>query len=121
MEAVGTAGRILAQTPGSPPGGAMTIRLAWEPSKDLSVMGYRIYYGTQSGKYTHTVRVTGRLTAEAVVENLEEGKTYFFAVTSYDAKGKESAYSAEVTNSPKKIPPSKAVARNPEGKILPVR
>ncbi len=121
--------------------GGASVRLAWDPSTNHSVAGYKIHYGATSGNYTHTVRVKGRLTAQALIENLEEGKTYFFAITSYDAKGKESALSAEVTNGPakdvKKLPPgggpspqqpssdkmapSKTVTRTPEGKMLPTR
>jgi hypothetical protein len=119
-----------------------SVRLAWDPCANLSVVGYRIHYGTESGRYTRTLEVKGRLAKAAVIENLKEGKTYFFAISSYDAKGKESVLSAEITNHPKKdnkksvspggglsvgtpsikrIPPSKIVAKTPEGKILPNR
>jgi len=147
------------ETPGSSPGrvstvfadswlcqdvwaGGSSVHLAWNPCTSRSVIGYRIHYGTESGRYTRTLEVKGRLTAQAVVDDLEEGKTYFFTITSYDAKGKESALSAEITNDPARngrkllsprgsppgltpssdgIPPSKNVVKNPEGKILPNR
>lgn len=95
------------------PATAASVRLAWDPTGNRSVVGYRIHYGAEPGKYTQTIRVKGRLTANAVVENLEEGKTYFFTITSYDAKGRESAYSVEVTNGPEKNqrPPRPGVSR----------
>jgi hypothetical protein len=107
---------------GAAPAGAASIGLAWDPSSDRVVAGYRIHYGDQPGHYTKTVQVKGRLTSSAVIDGLEEGKAYFFAVTAYSANGKESAYSPEISNikpSPKKIPVSKRVAKTPEGKILP--
>ena len=119
-----------------------SVRLEWDPTTNPLVEGYRIHYGTESGRYTRTLEVKGRSTKAAVIENLEEGKTYFFAISSYDAKGKESVLSAEITNHPEKdnkkslsrggglsagtptserIPPSRSVAKTPEGKILPNR
>jgi fibronectin type 3 domain-containing protein len=77
---------------------AASVKLAWDPTPNPAVVGYKIHYGVETGKYTQTIQVQGRLTTNAVVENLEEGKIYFFAITSYDAKGGESAYSIEMTN-----------------------
>jgi len=98
--------------------GSGSVRLAWSPVSTPLVVGYRIHYGTQSEKYTHTVQVKGRLSAQAVVENLDEEKTYFFSITSCDARGKESDFSVEVTNKTPKMPPSKSVAKSADGKIL---
>ena len=81
---------------------ASSIWLAWDPSNDPGVAGYRIHYGTATRNYTKTVQVEGRLTSKALVDNLEEGKTYFFAVTSYNANGKESPFSYEVSKPPGK-------------------
>ncbi len=110
---------------------AESLGLTWDTSRDPRVVGYKIHYGTESGKYTQTVKVKGRLNNKAVLEGLEEGKTYFFVVTSYDAAGKESAFSIEMSNvrqvekaqapSEIKIPPSRKPAKTPEGKILPSR
>jgi len=110
---------------------AASLVLGWDASRDPKVVGYRIHYGTESGKYTQVVWVKGRLTTEAAVENIEEGKIYFFTITSCDANGKESAYSREISNaagaatnqasSRPKIPASKKVVKTTEGKILPSR
>jgi len=106
-----------------------SVTLAWDPSPDHSVAGYKIHYGAESGKYTHTLRVKGRLAAKAVIENLDEGKAYFFVITSVNARGKESAFSPEINSGPAqtvkepaqksrtKIPPSRNVAKSPDGKI----
>ena len=90
---------------------AASVRLAWDPCKDPAVVGYKIHYGVESGKYTHTVQVKGRNVKEAAVEDLEEGKTYYFAITSYDAKGRESAYSVEISNGPPQKQVKKLIGR----------
>ena len=102
--------------PGSPPPGseqAGAITLVWDPSANRSVVGYRIHYGIEPGKYTNSLRVKGRLTTKAVVKNLEKGKTYYFAITAYDAQDHESALSAEVTNRPGGRPRAPAAANRP--------
>jgi fibronectin type 3 domain-containing protein len=73
--------------------------LQWSASTDSRVQGYRVYYGTASRTYLQ-VKGSGVNTAQAttfVVNNLQAGKTYYFAVTAYDASQNESDYSAEVT------------------------
>jgi len=120
-------------------GQSTSVKLAWNPSTDKSVAGYKIHYGIKPGKYIHTLKIKGRFASEAVIGGLKEGKTYFFAITSYDSKGKESAYSPETSTGPvedlrkpkpepaekapesEKIPASKRVSRTPDGKILPSR
>ncbi|MGO8942435.1 MAG: fibronectin type III domain-containing protein [Syntrophobacteraceae bacterium] len=81
---------------------AASLKMAWTPCNNPEVVGYRIHYGTEAGNYTKTVQVEGRLTSKAVVDNLEDGKTYFFVITSYNAKGEESPYSYEMSNAPRK-------------------
>ena len=69
--------------------------LAWDPSTDPSVTGYRLYYGTASGSYTQQVDVGNSSTAP--LPNLTPGTTYYFVVTAYDASNVESVPSNEVT------------------------
>jgi hypothetical protein len=70
-----------------------SVSLQWTPNTDPSVSGYRVYYGGDSRGYTNVLNA-GSLT-NASVEGLEEGKTYYFAVTAYDDFGDESDYSVE--------------------------
>ncbi len=60
------------------------------------VTGYRIYFGTESGRYTNTIDAGN--TTTYTLTNLSPG-TYYFAVTAYNASGNESAYSDEVSKS----------------------
>ena len=68
-----------------------TLTLAWDPSSDPSVVGYRLYEGNASQTYTNLVDVGTNLVA--TVSGLVPGATYFFAVTAYDDTGLESAFS----------------------------
>lgn len=72
-----------------------SLSLAWNKSPDISVVGYRIYFGTNSGIYMQTVRVGN--TTSATLNGLEEGTKYFVTVTAYDAIGLESANSNEIS------------------------
>ena len=76
-----------------------TITLAWDPNSEPDLQGYKIYYGTSSRNYTVTLDV-GNVTSYTV-RDLDESKTYFFAVTAYDTAGNESDYSQEVSGRPK--------------------
>ena len=59
-------------------GGTLTV--AWDPNPDPTVMGYRVYVGTQSGVYTEIYDV-GNVTRFSY--NAAEGTTYFFTVAAY--------------------------------------
>lgn len=72
--------------------GIATQGFAWDPSPDV-VVGYRIYSGPESGRYTASVDV-GNVTQCCVVR-LPGAKWY--AVTAYAADGTESVYSNEIS------------------------
>jgi hypothetical protein len=72
---------------------APTTNTDGTPLTDLA--GYKIHYGTASGNYSSAINV-GNTTTSAV-SNLNDGATYYFAVTAYDTSGMESAYSNEVS------------------------
>ena len=59
-------------------GGTLTV--AWDPSPDPTVMGYRVYVGTSSGAYTEIYDV-GKVTTFSY--NAAEGTTYYFTVAAY--------------------------------------
>jgi|GEM_PF-5013308 len=61
---------------------------AYVDATSLTVSGYKIYYGTESGNYT-TVLNVGNVTS-FTVPNLTANTTYYFVVTVYDAAGVES-------------------------------
>ncbi|HEU6449504.1 MAG TPA: fibronectin type III domain-containing protein [Verrucomicrobiae bacterium] len=69
------------------------MTLSWDQSP-ASNPGYKIYYGPASGDYTNSVWV-GSATS-GTVDNLDSNGTYYFAVTTFDSSGNESAPSSEV-------------------------
>jgi hypothetical protein len=70
------------------------VTLAWNASLGSSVDGYMLYYGSVTGNYSTSVDVGNYTTAG--VSGLEEGRTYYFAVTAYDVYAQESPFSNEV-------------------------
>lgn len=71
------------------------IGLSWNRSRDTSVVGYRVYYGGQSGIYSNSATVGG--VTNALITGLEEGVKYYFACQAYDSEGMESVPSNEAT------------------------
>ncbi len=87
--------------------GNAAVTLNWDAAIDnVGVTGYKIYYGTTSvtndgGTYTMGPVDTGNKISYTI-SGLENGKTYYFAATAYDAAGNESEnYSYEVSATPK--------------------
>jgi hypothetical protein len=64
---------------------AQSVTLLWDASPDPSIAGYKLSYGTTSGNPSQTNDV-GKTTT-ATVSNLNDGTTYFFTVTAYNAAG----------------------------------
>ena len=83
--------------------GTISTTLSWTAptqNEDGSVLmdlaGYKIYWGTTPGQYTHSVKIENPGMSSYVVENLTPG-TYEFAATSFNMAGVESAYSNPAT------------------------
>lgn len=86
--------------------GDKEITLTWDIAADnVGVTGYKIYNGTQSvnvdgQSYEFPVISVEDVVTHTVTER-ENGKTYYFAVTAFDAAQNESAnYSIEVSATP---------------------
>ncbi len=82
----------------SGPALAASLTLAWDPSTEVDIAGYIVYYGRSSGVYTSNVDV-GKV-ALWTAANLTAGQRYYFAVQAYNASGLRSVLSAEVTGTP---------------------
>ena len=93
-----TSSALPAPAPAPAPALPLTAALTWSASVASDVAGYRVYYGTSSRSYTQVKGaglVAGNVTS-MTVSGLQSGKTYYFAVTAFDAAGNESNYSSEV-------------------------
>ena len=74
---------------------AASLTLAWDHSTSSNVAGYLVSYGTQSGKYTTTVKA-GYVTS-VTINGLTEGTTYYISVQSYDSAGTLGSPSSEIS------------------------
>jgi hypothetical protein len=80
------------------------VSLAWDPAEGDDVVGYRVHYGSASGAYDHSMDVGNATTA--TVPNLNNGTTYFIAVTASNSAGLESLPSNEISFTPTTSSPS---------------
>ncbi|MBU0727596.1 hypothetical protein KKA95_02830 [Patescibacteria group bacterium] len=67
------------------------VILTWHEvtGHDSEIQKYRIYYGTDYKSLTQIMETEGASTSQ-IIEGLENGSQYFFAVTAVDSKGLES-------------------------------
>ncbi len=82
---------------------AATATISWDKNPEPDIKGYKVYYGTASGNYDSSVWIDSADQTSYVFENLQEGNTYYFAVTAVDLADQESELSEEVS---KNIPVS---------------
>lgn len=74
---------------------AATVSMSWNANTDNDLAGYRVYYGTASGSYPHSLDAGNATTVE--IGDLSADTTYYFIVTAYDTSGNESEPSDEVS------------------------
>ena len=84
---------------------AQAATLTWAPNPEPGVTGYIVSVGTSPGTYTQNINVGN--TTTYVLNDLDPYRTYYFAISAYDAAGLTSPYSGEV------IRPAQA-ARTPD-------
>ena len=72
------------------------VDLAWDANTEPELAGYKIYYGTASGDYSHSIDVGN--TTQYTLTDLEDGVTYYLAATAYDVDNNETDYSEELVH-----------------------
>jgi hypothetical protein len=80
-------------------GADTVVSLAWDANTESDLAGYRLHYGTASGRYTLTTDISGPVNAVSI-SNLSASTTFYFVVTAFDAAGNESLPSNEVAVRP---------------------
>ena len=70
--------------------------LRWDKSPGRAVKGYRLHYGTTPARNYWRIIDVGKATTYTI-SNLVAGKKYYFVVTAYNAAGKESLPSNEIS------------------------
>ena len=76
------------------------VELTWESVHNNSAAGYKIYYSTKPGVYNefNDVPIIVGNEKKCVIDNLENGKLYYFNITSFGALSEdlESEFSGEI-------------------------
>lgn len=69
--------------------------LSWAANAESDLVGYKVYIGTQSGRYDSPITL-GTVTVYTAT-NLALGRTYYFCISAFDSASNESLCSAEVS------------------------
>jgi hypothetical protein len=72
------------------------LSLTWDANTEPDLDGYKLHYGQASRSYTQSVDVGDQTTY--TLTGLEDGVTWYLAVTAYDLYDNESDYSNEVSH-----------------------
>lgn len=94
---------------------ARQVTLAWDPSPDSAVLGYKIHYGTSTGSYGTILDVGPSTTA--TIANLTAGTQYYFAVTAYSSVAMDSLPSNEIAYATAPLVPPSVQITTPNGGI----
>ena len=73
-----------------------TVTLTWQAGSP-NTAGYNVYRGTVSGGPYARINMALQAATSYVDNTVQAGNTYFYAVTSVDSNGMESAFSNQVT------------------------
>ena len=71
-----------------------SVTLGWNPVSTAGIAGYRVYYGTSSGNLSSHVSTNSDV---VTISGLQQGRTYYFAVTAYNSFGFEGPRSGEIS------------------------
>ena len=72
---------------------SQSVHLAWVAGSSPDVVGYNVYYGSDSGIYS--AKISGVTATELNVDGLQNGLIYYFVVTAFNSSGQESEPSNE--------------------------
>ena len=73
---------------------APDVTLAWNANKESDIIGYELCYGTESGRYPHSI--PAGLKTRTKVSGLRPGTKYYFAVYAYNWSARRSRPSEEI-------------------------
>ncbi|GEM_PF-5226094 len=80
---------------------AASVTLSWNRNQEPDIAGYKIFYGTASHQYSQSETINDSrhspLEISHVISNLDDGKTYYFAVKAFDLAGQTSDFSDEIS------------------------
>jgi hypothetical protein len=74
-----------------------TITLAWDPNGESNLKGYKVYYRTSGGAYGKPIKAIENVSNPECPLIVSYGQKYYFVVTAYGPKKKESRHSNEIS------------------------
>lgn len=74
-----------------------SLTVGWDPNQESDLSGYRLYQATASGRYGAPIATLTRTSTSHVIDNLQSGVTYYFAVAAFDNAGNEGPLSNEIS------------------------
>jgi hypothetical protein len=77
---------------------ASSVILAWSPNQEPDLLNYRVYWGTASGQYSHSL--DAGVSPQCELPDVYPGVKYYVAVTAMDIYCNESAFSSEIVITP---------------------
>ena len=78
------------------------LRLSWAANSESNISGYQVYYGVDSGAFTHSVFVTGNATSYAFY-GLQNRTKYHFIIRAVNTAQEASEFSTEISATPQDI------------------
>jgi subtilisin family serine protease len=75
------------------------IEVGWRPCPEPDVAGYKIYWGTEPGKYGNSATVKGA--TKYLITDLRNGLPVYVAVSAFDSSGNEGTLSEELSAVPR--------------------
>jgi fibronectin type 3 domain-containing protein len=73
------------------------VELTWNPTPGTNIAGYIVYFGTQSHAYGASITFAN--VTDVIIPGLQDGTTYYFAVSAFDGSGNASNPSTEIVYS----------------------
>ncbi|MDO9390833.1 MAG: M20/M25/M40 family metallo-hydrolase [bacterium] len=77
-----------------------TLQLIWSANQETDVVGYWIWWGNQSGSYSDSVYVPGRLTVCDTISGLEPNEIAYFIIRAVNGSNQQSYLADEVFGMP---------------------
>jgi len=74
----------------------MDVTLAWDPTTDTNLAGYRIYAREDGEAYNYAQPEWEGIGTQCTVQGFDEYESYYFVVRAFDSEGNESGDSNEV-------------------------
>ncbi len=72
-------------------GNTASLSISWNRNTESDLAGYKVYYGTRSGTFSTVIDVHNVTSCQ--IPNVQNGVTYYVAVSAYDIAGNESTRS----------------------------